>query len=603
MVNLPTRDQLQDDPFGFRGKDRDYQSPRGGQSFDPSSDAKANNQARGREPMLVDSFDASSGQKSLNASRTVPGVGRSPLYGGDDLDKMQSNFMQLAARTDVWGDKMQAAQAASQAAQPQPFYSGDPKGELDAALRHNTFRQPISSTPTMSAPSPMAQQPSALQGGPDEKAGQATASPNAWKGNYAASDANGQGIYQDPKTGAISIRLTGDKGRDFMASQVPTARPGGTLSVAQAPEGKYGKRPDGTNKGSGFLGELKMRDGSNSVATEMSIGVDIDGKEMLVPMIVPTLSEQELNHLLSGGKPTPEIVGKAARHAAERVSAGKSPFADERRGASTRASAPQAVQAAPLEQPVQGRQPIDLGGNFRLNEKLNATQAALNAKRDKVAAIERANPGQSGYGSRDYISPYLSDEQARARQAEIYEQRAKDQLDAAMGAQTSRATRALADPTTSAADRKTSREWLAMMDQADESRGKTKTASEQFLRGDDTTRRGQDMSMANNAAERDNRERAEARKQAMDARENEANRQAQLRAAEIQAGARAKDAPQEKARSAAIEAYFKAVGDPMNQKSPDELLAMYGLRKEDISMPVDRASVIQGAKGAPGTRK
>ena len=478
MVNLPTRDQLQDDPFGFRDKYRDDQRPRGGQSFDPSSDAKANNLARGREPMRVDSFDASSDQKSLNASRTVPGVGRSPLYGGDDLDKMQSNFMQLAARTDVREDKMQAAQAASQAAQPQPFYSGDSKGELDAALRHNTFRQPISSTPTMSA----------LQGGPDEKAGQATASPNAWKGNYAAADANGQGIYQDPKTGAISIRLTGDKGRDFMASQVPTARPGGTLSVAQAPE--------------------------------------------------------------------------------ERA-----------------------------------RQPIDLGGNFRLNEKLNATQAALNAKRDKVAAIERANPGQSGYGSRDYISPYLSDEQARARQAEIYEQRAKDQLDAAMGAQTSRATRALADPTTSAADRKTSREWLAMMDQADESRGKTKTANEQFLRGDDTTRRGQDMSMANNAAERDNRTRVEAGKQAMDARENEANRQAQLRAAEIQAGARAKDTPQEKARSAAIEAYFKAVGDPMNQKSPDEMLAMYGLRKEDISMPVDRASVIQGAKGAPGTRK
>lgn len=476
MGNLPTRDQLQDDPFGFRSvKNRDV--PRGGQSFDPSYDAKVNNLARGREPMRVDSFDASSDQKSLNASRTVPGVGRSPLYGGDDLDKMQSNFMQLAARTDVWEDKMQAAQAASQAAQPQPFYSGDPKGELDAALRHNTFRQPISSTPTMSAPG---------KGG-----GAATASPNAWKGNYAAADANGQGIYQDPKTGAISIRLTGDKGRDFMASQVPTARPGGTLSVAQAP----------------------------------------------------------------------------------------------------------------LEQPVQGRQPIDLGGNFRLNEKLNAAQAALNAKRDKVAAIERANPGQSGYGSRDYISPYLSDEQARARQAEIYEQRAKDQLAAAMGAQTSRATRALADPTTSAADRKTSREWLAMMDQADESRGKTKTASEQFLRGDDTTRRGQDMSMANNAADRDNRELAEARKQAMDARENEANRQAQLRAAEIQAGARVKDTPQEKARSAAIEAYFKAVGDPMNQKSPDELLAMYGLRKEDISMPVDRASVIQGAKGAPGTRK
>lgn len=594
MVNLPTRDQLQDDPFGFRSVENRVVQ-RGGQSFDPSSDAKANNQAR----PFVDTEGAS---MAANQAAALADVSKLP----------QETKTPAAVVTNINNNKAEAESLAANPARRMGM-TGDAAMLVSAADTQNraSGRAPLPlsvstkdiGAGTLAAPSPMAQQPSALQGGPDEKAGQATASPNAWKGNYAASDANGQGIYQDPKTGAISIRLTGDKGRDFMASQVPTARPGGTLSVAQAPEGKYGKRPDGTNKGSGFLGELKMRDGSNSVATEMSIGVDIDGKEMLVPMIVPTLSEQELNHLLSGGKPTPEIVGKAARHAAERVSAGKSPFADEQRGASTRASAPQAVRAAPLEQPVQGRQPIDLGGYFRLNEELNAAQAALNAKRDKVAAIERANPGQSGYGSRDYISPYLPDEQARARQAEIYEQRAKDQLDAAMGAQTSRATRALADPTTSDADRKTSREWLAMMDPEDESRGKTKTASEQFLRGDDTTRRGQDMSMANNAAERDNRTRVEAWKQEMDARENEANRQAQLRAAEIQAGARAKDTPQEKARSAAIEAYFKAVGDPMNQKSPDELLAMYGLRKEDISMPVDRASVIQGAKGAPGTRK
>lgn len=490
MSNLPTRDQLQDDPFGFRSVENRVVQ-RGGQSFDPSSDAKEQSleMVRGRQgemPTMAGAYQ--------NANRA-------PLsYRGDALAALAEAKRPENVVRDI---RLGQSQAQSIAANParRMGMTGDAAMFVSAADTQNraSVRAPLPLSVStkdigagpLAAPSPMAQQPSALQGGPDEKAGQATASQNAWKGNYAASDANGQGIYQDPKTGAISIRLTGDNGRDFMASQVPTARPGGTLSVAQAP----------------------------------------------------------------------------------------------------------------LEQPVQGRQPIDLGGNFRLNEKLNAAQAALNAKRDKVAAIERANPGQSGYGSRDYISPYLSDEQARARQAEIYEQRAKDQLDAAMGAQTSRATRALADPTTSDADRKTSREWLAMMDPADESRGKTKTASEQFLRGDDTTRRGQDMSMANNAADRDNRERAEARKQAMDARENEANRQAQLRAAEIQAGARVKDTPQEKARSAAIEAYFKAVGDPMNQKSPDELLAMYGLRKEDISMPVDRASVIQGAKGAPGTRK
>lgn len=521
MGNLPTRDQLQDDPFEFRDEYRDYQRPRqsftdaafpsageygqqvdtydagrpttmtedkignrvvpnGGQAFDPSYDAKVQSLAmvRGRQgemPTMAGAYQ--------NANRA-------PLsYRGDALAALAEAKRPENVVRDI---RLGQSQAQSIAANParRMGMTGDAAMLVSDADTQNraSGRAPLPLSVStkdigagpLAAPSPMAQQPSALQGGPDEKAGQATASPNAWKGNYAASDANGQGIYQDPKTGAISIRLTGDKGRDFMASQVPTARPGGTLSVAQAPEGKYGKRPDGTNKGIGFF----------------------------------------------------------------------------------------------------------------LNEELNAAQAALNAKRDKVAAIERANPGQSGYGSRDYISPYLSDEQARARQAEIYEQRAKDQLAAAMGAQTSRATRALADPTTSDADRKTAREWLAMMDKR-----------EQFLRGDDTTRRDQDMSMADNAADSDNRERVEAWKQEMDARENEADRQTQLQTAEIQSGARAKDTPQEKARSAAIEAYFKAVGDPMNQKSPDDLLAMYGLRKEDISMPVDRASVIQGAKGAPGTRK
>ena len=88
----------------------------------------------------------------------------------------------------------------------------------------------------------------------------------------------------------------------------------------------YGNRPDGTAKGTGFFGPLKMKNGSGNVMTEFSVGTNIDGKETLIPTLVPTLNKQELNHLLGGGKPTPTIVNKAARFAIDRMKQGKSPF-------------------------------------------------------------------------------------------------------------------------------------------------------------------------------------------------------------------------------------------------------------------------------------
>lgn len=91
----------------------------------------------------------------------------------------------------------------------------------------------------------------------------------------------------------------------------------------------YGKRADGTEKGTGFFGELKMKDGSGSVATEISIGVNFGGKETQIPTLVPTLSKDEVDHLLKGLPPTPEIVQKAVDHAKARIAQGKSPFAND----------------------------------------------------------------------------------------------------------------------------------------------------------------------------------------------------------------------------------------------------------------------------------
>lgn len=88
----------------------------------------------------------------------------------------------------------------------------------------------------------------------------------------------------------------------------------------------YGVRADGTPKGSGFLGELKRPDGG--VSTELSIGVEFDGKEREIPALVPTLTKGEIDHLLSGGEPTEAIVDKAVAHAKGRLKAGKSVFAE-----------------------------------------------------------------------------------------------------------------------------------------------------------------------------------------------------------------------------------------------------------------------------------
>ena len=86
----------------------------------------------------------------------------------------------------------------------------------------------------------------------------------------------------------------------------------------------YGLRPDGTPKGKGWLGPLKMKDGGTM--TEYSMGIELGGKEFLIPSIVPTLSKEEIDHLLEGGDITPTIFKKAVDHARPFILKGESPF-------------------------------------------------------------------------------------------------------------------------------------------------------------------------------------------------------------------------------------------------------------------------------------
>ena len=97
-------------------------------------------------------------------------------------------------------------------------------------------------------------------------------------------------------------------------------------------------RQDGSQKGSGFLGTLKRPDGG--VSGEISIGVNLNGKETEIPSMVPTLSKEEINYLLTNPldenlwkSPTGKsIMQKAVDHAKMRIKAGKSVWAGQGEG-------------------------------------------------------------------------------------------------------------------------------------------------------------------------------------------------------------------------------------------------------------------------------
>lgn len=98
--------------------------------------------------------------------------------------------------------------------------------------------------------------------------------------------------------------------------------------------------------------------------TELSVGVNIDGKETLIPTIVPTLTQQEINHLKNGGQPTKAIVDKAVAHARQRMAQGQSPFAGDAtqpRPVAPRPQTPTTKLERDLTRRVGQRPVIDIG--------------------------------------------------------------------------------------------------------------------------------------------------------------------------------------------------------------------------------------------------
>ncbi len=98
----------------------------------------------------------------------------------------------------------------------------------------------------------------------------------------------------------------------------------------------YGPREDGTKKGDGWFGEIKLPDGS--VMTEVSISIEKNGVSVDIPMITPMTTKQELDFLARTAstrisemskedkKVFDGIAEKAVKWAEQRWAQNKSPY-------------------------------------------------------------------------------------------------------------------------------------------------------------------------------------------------------------------------------------------------------------------------------------
>ncbi len=168
-----------------------------------------------------------------------------------------------------------------------------------------------------------------------------------------------------------------------MATDTITLPPGFVLDTRGPSASKdFGLRPDGTPKGTGFLGELKLPGGG--VATEFSVGVQLEskgGEETDIPSLVPTLTKQEIalmvNDIIPNKKTIPDsILQKAVDHANSRVRAGKNIFADTEPATATLPS------GFVLDQPVSaaGTELIS-GQQFATAEEAATARAAADERR------------------------------------------------------------------------------------------------------------------------------------------------------------------------------------------------------------------------------
>jgi hypothetical protein len=160
-------------------------------------------------------------------------------------------------------------------------------------------------------------------------------------------------------------------------------------AAPKPPRNNGNTRPDGTKKGKGFLGEIKRPDGK--VSTELSIGVNIDGKEVLIPTMVPGLTKEEITHLTSGKynpqarKGIDDVISRKAIEFAKERAAKKQPFF-----ATPEEEGKFKLETTPDPEPIAPRMPsteiIDTSQPIATPEPVTVTQPAQPVLKEVIEA-------------------------------------------------------------------------------------------------------------------------------------------------------------------------------------------------------------------------
>ena len=215
------------------------------------------------------------------------------------------------------------------------------------------------------------------------------------------------------------------------AAQMLQARQG-TQQPAQSGAGQYGLRNDGkTYKGTGWLGELKLPNGG--VASEYTIGVNFDGKEIDIPTLVPTLTKAQqdlmVNDIIPNNKPVPDDIVKAAVDFAKmRLANGQSVFAND-------GQPPAHDGAAPLQQ-TQGTQ------QTQGETKVPTADSVKKAAQESPGNITEDDEGMRSAEINNY--EYLSDEDKKTIKPRYQESETEDFDEAAVNVAQKKANEAKA---------------------------------------------------------------------------------------------------------------------------------------------------------------
>ncbi len=177
---------------------------------------------------------------------------------------------------------------------------------------------------------------------------------------------------------------------------------GGPSAPPEPDRSTWEKRADGSDKGNGFLGLQKRTDGK--VSSEISITTsDVEpGKDVEIPTMVPTLTPQEtqwlLSHDISNPKTLPQaITEKAVDFARSRRAAGLPYFA-------TPAESPTTAAPAPTAPKMSRNQAIILADE---QEKAAAAKATSDAKGDTHSPIYKEWQDYQAQGGKLGFEPYM----------------------------------------------------------------------------------------------------------------------------------------------------------------------------------------------------